>query len=475
MTVDSRPWTDRFRPRTLREVTGNVRANGQLRMWMRSWEKGIPKQRAAFLYGPPGVGKTCSVVALAKDLGFDLLEVNASDYRTKSRLDELIGRAALQTMTITGRRRMILFDELEGVSGTEDRGGITAIVAIIKETRVPIVLVATAIGEGWEEKFGPLVDLSLLIEYRSIPFGEVVRRLREMVDELEISVDEDVLEYIADRSQGDLRSVINDLDAVARGVKRVTMSEAENLGERDRKDYTPGALMKMFSAKTLREARGVISSTLINHDTLFDWIYENIPFVLDDPRDLVEGMEALARADIHQTRGQRTQEYRLFKYMFNEMTGGVALARHESEGTGLLKLIRKRITELGFRQTDFTIAESPDGLEIKLVRHLYNDWGRVNTFLRDLGARWVREKGLWNLPYFRPPQLVWRYRRTWHSRRRRSSIAERVAENCHISTKEAVADVIPLMKVIFQDNASMANEISEWLELGDKEAEWLRS
>ncbi len=233
--------------------------------------------------------------------------------------------------------------------------------------------------------------------------------------------------------------------------------------------------MKIFSAKTLREARGVISSALIDHDTLFDWIYENIPFVLDDPRDLAEGVEALARADVHQTRGQRTQEYRLLKYMFNEMTGGVALARRESEGAGLLKLIRKRIKELGSRQADIAIAESPDGLEVKPIRHLDSDWGKANAFLRELGGRWVREKGLWSLPYFRPPQLIWRYRRTWHSRHRRSSIAERVARNCHISTKEAVADVIPLMKVIFQGNASMANEISEWLELGEKEAEWLRS
>ncbi|NIP35905.1 MAG: AAA family ATPase, partial [Thermoplasmata archaeon] len=79
---ESQPWSSRFRPCTLKEIAGNERAIRQLQTWLKSWGKGIPKQRATFLFGPPGVGKTCSVIALADDLGYDLMEVNASDYRT---------------------------------------------------------------------------------------------------------------------------------------------------------------------------------------------------------------------------------------------------------------------------------------------------------------------------------------------------------------------------------------------------------
>jgi len=288
-------------------------------------------------------------------------------------------------------------------------------------------------------------------------------------------VDEEALEFLADNSVGDLRSALNDLEAIARGKERVTLSDCEALGLRDRKDYTPDALTKMFSAKTLRDARRIISSAHIGYDDLFDWIYENLPVVLDDPGDLAEGMDALARADIHQTRGKRTQQYRLLKYMFNDMTGGVALSRRASEGAGLLKLARTKVAELGFSPSEFIITEAPDGLRIKPVKYLGDDWRRVNTTLRGIGARWVRGGGCWSLPYFRPPQLVWRYRRTWASRRRRRSVAGRVAEKCHVSTREAVAEVIPLMKVIYQDDPSMAKEITGWLELEDKEAEWLRS
>ncbi len=406
----SQPWSSLFRPCTLKEIAGNEKAIRQLQIWLKSWEGGVPKQRAAFLYGPPGVGKTCTVTALAADQGYELMEVNASDRRTKKKLNALIGRSIHQRVTITGKRRMILFDELEGVS---EHGGVRAIASIIKETEVPIILIATSIGERWEDKFRPLKDISLHIKYTAVPFSQSLARLKRIVGELEIHVDEDVLELLANRSRGDLRSTINDLEAIARGRTRITMAEASVLTDRDRNDYTPDALMKLFSAKTLSDARRVISSAHIPYDDLFNWIYENLPLVLNDTSDLAEGMDALSRADIHQVRARRTQDYRLIKYMFDEMTGGVALARRNSEGVGL--------------------------------------------------------------PYFRPPQLVWRYRRTGHSRRCRKSIAKRIAERCHISTRKVVAEVIPLLKVIYEEDPSMAEGISRWLDLEDKEVEWMRN
>jgi len=475
MTDGSQPWTSRFTPRTLKDLAGNKRAVGRLLSWVRSWERGVPERRAAFLFGPPGVGKTSSVVAVANDLGFDLLEVNASDYRTGKRLDALIGRTAMQSRTVLGRRRMILIDELEGVSGRQDQGGISAVARIIKGTRSPVVLVATSASEGWEEKFRPLRQVSLLIEFSPVPFADVLRRLKTVAREVGVDVDEAVLEFIAERSRGDLRSAINDLESVARGRKRVAFSDVEWLGERDRQEYTPDALLRMFSAKTLRDARRVLSSAYIKYDDLFDWIYENLPLVLDDPRDFAEGLDALARADIHQNRARSTQAYRLLKYMFNGMTGGVALARRRSEGAGAIKQIRAKLRRLGFPPSAFTVSETPDGVVVKPVRYLGRDWGRVNAELRGLGGRWARDEGRWVIPYFRPPQLLWRYRRTWHGRRLRKSVAARLAEKCHISTQEAVGEVIPLLKIIFQGDRGMAREIAGWLELEEKEAEWLRS
>ena len=473
MSETSQPWTHRYSPSRIGEVAGNDRAIKQLQSWIKSWDHGIPKQKAAFVYGPPGVGKTCSVVAIGKEMNLDLLEVNASDFRTKKRL-EFISRSTTQRTSITGRKRLILFDEMEGVSGVQDRGGIAAIATIIKTTRVPIILIATSIGEAWEDKFRPLVDKSLLIEYQPVPWGDVCRRINEITEDLGITVDPDVVETLADKGEGDLRSTINDLEAISRGKTHVTSTDAKKLGYRDRKDYTPDALMKMFSAKTLREARSVISSAHINYDTLFDWIYENLPTVLDHPSELAEGLEALARADMFQTRGKTSQDYRLLKYMFNAMTGGVTMARRKSEGAGLLKLVGATVQRLGYPLNDFMIMETKDGVEIKPVKYLKNDWRKVNTAFRGIGAEYIRGAGRWRPPYFRPPGLKWRYIKTYHSRRRLRSVAEKVARMCHIGRKEAVSEVIPLIKVIYKDDKIMGEDLANWLDLEKNEIDWMK-
>lgn len=105
-------WTEKYKPRTLSEVIGNAEAIQKLRQWVTSWNRSIPKKRAAFLYGPTGVGKTVCVEALARDLQMELVEKNASDYRTAEAIQSFAGLAS-QYGTLFGARRLILLDELD--------------------------------------------------------------------------------------------------------------------------------------------------------------------------------------------------------------------------------------------------------------------------------------------------------------------------------------------------------------------------
>jgi replication factor C large subunit len=472
LSSDRLPWAVRFRPRTVADIADNREAVNELRLWLRGWEKGVPKERAVFLHGPPGTGKTSSVHVLAEELGFDLLEINASDYRTRTRMEELIGRATTQNVTIFGKRRLILFDEMEGVSGHEDLGGISAISDIIKTTRVPIILIATAIAEDNEEKFRPLRDKTIAMEFKPVPTMDVYAKLERIARELKLDAPPDALDALAVHSTGDLRSAINDLESIARGKGAVTVEDVEKLSVRDRQDYTPAIVLNIFSAKTLWEARKSINQAYIDHEELFDWIYENLPLILDDKRDLAEGLDALSRADIYAKRA-RSSSYRLQKYMFNAMTGGVAFARGHSEGLGLRKQVSIAVAKLGYPQSAFVYQETAQGMLVKPIKYMGDDWRRVNEALRGLGATWVRGGNGWAIPYLRPPQLKWRYIRTYHSRRKLQAVAAKVALRCHISSKEAVSEVIPLLRLMYR-NKEGAEATTVWLELEEDEVDWLK-
>lgn len=100
------------------------------------WLSGIPERRAVILHGPAGVGKTSTAHALARDLGWEVIELNASDQRTAGVIEKVAGSAASMN-TLFGGKRLIILDEADNIHGTADRGGMRAIAGIIKSTLQP--------------------------------------------------------------------------------------------------------------------------------------------------------------------------------------------------------------------------------------------------------------------------------------------------------------------------------------------------
>jgi replication factor C large subunit len=467
------PWTYYYRPKNKKDILGNNDSIEKLEKWMKNWVKKPPRKKAAFIHGPPGTGKTSAVHILAKENGFDLFEVNASDTRTKKLLEIRIGRALNQNVTIFGKKRMILFDEMEGISGQKDRGGIQSILAMIKNTNIPIILIATTIKENMENKFRSLVRKSLVIEFNPILFSTILEKLELITKDQGIKKEGEILELIALRSQGDLRSAINDLETIAQGKSIVNNKDIEWMGKRNKQDFTPNLIYKLFNSRSLWEARQIFNQSMIPYDDLFDWIYENIPLILDDPQERVQAMESLSNADVFSKRA-RTSNYRLLKYMFNSMTGGVSLHKKKSKGLGLLKQIEVTINKNGLQNRNFSTIETKNGIKIKPNNWLGREkWGNLNQTLQNIGAKWIYGQNVWIVPYVREPLNKWRYIRTYHNRRKRRNLAGKLAKKTHTSTQEAITETIPLLKIIYKSNPNSQKEIDKWLKLEESEKEFL--
>jgi len=129
---------EKYRPRTLSEVRGNHKALEELRKWALNWPS---DKSAALLYGRPGTGKTSAAVALANDMGWQLLELNASDKRTQGMITETAGEAS-KNASLLHAKKLILLDEIDNLHGTSDRGGAKAVTELVKKTREPVILTA---------------------------------------------------------------------------------------------------------------------------------------------------------------------------------------------------------------------------------------------------------------------------------------------------------------------------------------------
>ena len=128
------PWTEKHRPKSLNEIVGQKKAVEAIRKWIEDVRAG-KKVKPLLLYGPPGTGKTSAAYAIAKELDMEIVEVNASDVRNREHLSKLLEGLTARSL-FTGRRRMILFDEIDALP-SETRTIASILREILKRAPVP--------------------------------------------------------------------------------------------------------------------------------------------------------------------------------------------------------------------------------------------------------------------------------------------------------------------------------------------------
>jgi replication factor C large subunit len=205
--------------------------------------------------------------------------------------------------------------------GTADRGGASAILRLVKETSQPILLIA---NEYYEiEK--PLRDATTGIVFRSIRSTTIASTLRDICKKEGLGCDSSAVELIAERSGGDLRSAINDLQAAAQGQKDLRLDDVVT-AERDIRESIFKVLEVIFKGSKATEALEASYDLDENPEDFIHWVDENLP-VAYEREDLFHGYENLIRADIFLGRVKRRQNYGLWRFATFLMTGGVQAAK----------------------------------------------------------------------------------------------------------------------------------------------------
>ncbi len=400
------PWTVKHRPKMPADIAGNKPTIQQILDWLELWKKGPPKKRALLLHGPPGTGKTVSVEAAANERGLDLVEINASDKRNRDALEKTVGLATRQS-DLFGRSRLVLIDEVDGINLSEDRGAVDTIVRLVEDTQVPVILTA---NDPWDPKIGPIRNATTMIEYRKLGLRDAVPYLKKICQKEGVEVDEQALRLIVDRNQGDMRSIMNDLQVLTSGRKKLTYEETTWLGFRDRRASIFDALKTVFTSPTCLQARRATDMANVDLDMFFEWIYENAPRQLNDPRDLCQAMSALAQADLYHTRIDRTRAWELLPYALEMETAGVAMSK------------------------EFT---KPAWIPMKF------------------------------------PERIQLLSRTRKKRAIEAELGRSIGARCHISSKRAIPHYLPYIKYVLEKNQSEGARLVEWLGVSEDAMEYL--
>ncbi|VUT23537.1 MAG: Replication factor C large subunit [Candidatus Methanolliviera sp. GoM_oil] len=321
-------WTEKYRPKTIKEIVGNERAVEHFKRWIKDFGGGRVK-KASILYGPPGVGKTSSIYALAGEEGhkYDIIELNASDQRTYKVIKRIAGSTS-KTSSLEGKKKIILLDEADNLHGNADRGGAKAIGEIIMGTRHPVVLVANNLSKiptGVKNRCKK-------IKFEQIKKSSISKVLMDICERENITFDDDAIKRISDKNR-DLRAAINDLQAISIGKTHIGVEDVSVYGRdvffgmnnrRDRSHFL-NAIFRNDDPKPLLKMVINLDET---PEDLIQWINENL-FKAYWGNDLILALDCLSRADLYMGRVYSNQNYGLWRYAVDLMTTGVQLSKNK--------------------------------------------------------------------------------------------------------------------------------------------------
>ena len=178
-------WTRKYVPKTTAGIKGQEVGLKELKYFAGSF----PRKRACLLHGPPGCGKTAAVYALASELGLELMELNASDLRNSAAIEAIVGAASKQK-SLFFKGKLLLVDEIDGLAGREDRGGLSTLVKLIKGSAFPLILTA---NNPFGSKFSSLRRSCQMIQFNKLEYPIVAEVLLRICKDESINYEDEAI------------------------------------------------------------------------------------------------------------------------------------------------------------------------------------------------------------------------------------------------------------------------------------------
>ena len=316
-------WTEKFFPKNFGEFVDNSEIAEKAAEWARNWDKG-KMEPPLLLWGQTGAGKTALAYLIAEQFKWAVVELNSSDLRSKEAIDRVAG-AASQNASFFGGKRLVLLDEVDSMA-REDRGGIAAISAVIKDSRNPVIITANDIFEN--RSLSALRFVCKTFEFKKINYLSIAKRLKEILSSEKIGFEEEAVAELAKNSSGDMRSALLDLQTLALPGK-VSADSVKSLSLRERQQNVFSVMKAIFKGTDFSEVRDARMQSDLASDMLFRWVEENIPRQYSSAQDISLAFDRLSRADIFNGRIYRKQHWGFLKYS-SELSGeGVALSKEK--------------------------------------------------------------------------------------------------------------------------------------------------